>query len=159
MQDGMRLAIIYGDGRRKNVLHDKNFCKDAPSPPPLGLNSGSPLSIHNLNLTLPEKIVGICYVVLCSHYFGCMKWTSQCLLYRGWYQILSSNRGWWQAVLGGDGWVLVFYFITFKWPQNLRKSLHSGLKQIIFYTNRNNLQGIEQNHPCRRFPSPLSIYK
>ena len=94
MQYGMRLAIIYGDGRSENVLHDKNFCKDAPSHPPLGLNSGSPLSIHNLNLTLPEKIVGICYVVLCLHYYGCMKWTSQCLLYSGWYQILRSNHGW-----------------------------------------------------------------
>ena len=93
MQDGMRLAIIYGDGRRENVLHDKIPARMPPPHPPLGPNSGSPLSIHNLNLTLPEKIVGICYVVLCSHYFGCMKWTSQCLLYRGWYQILSSNRG------------------------------------------------------------------
>ena len=35
MQDGMRLAIIYGDGRRETVLHDKNFCKDAPSPSPI----------------------------------------------------------------------------------------------------------------------------
>ena len=65
----------------------------SPPHPPSGLNSGSPFSIHNLNLTLPEKIVGICYVVLCSHYFGCMKWTSQWLLYSGWYQILSSNQG------------------------------------------------------------------
>lgn len=93
MQDGMRLAIIYGDGRRENVLHDKIPARMPPPHPPLGLNSGSPLSIHNLNLTLPEKIVGICYVVLCSHYFGCMKWTSQCLLYSGWNQILCSNHG------------------------------------------------------------------
>ena len=95
MQDGMRLATIYGDGHRETVLHDKNFCKDAPSPSPIRskINSGSPLSIHNLNLTLPEKIVGVCYVVLCSHYFGCIKWTSQCLLYSGWYQILRSNHG------------------------------------------------------------------
>ena len=35
MLDGMRLAIIYGDGRRETVLHDKNFCKDAPSPSPI----------------------------------------------------------------------------------------------------------------------------
>ena len=35
MQYGMRLAIIYGDGRSENVLHDKNFCKDAPSPSPI----------------------------------------------------------------------------------------------------------------------------
>ena len=66
MQDGMRLAIIYGDGHRENVLHDKNFCKDALSPSPVRSKQWFPSFHSQLKFDPPRKN---CRHLFCSFVF------------------------------------------------------------------------------------------
>ena len=44
-----------------------------------------------------------------------------------------------QTVLGGDGWVSVFITVNGHRIKENHYTYDLGLKQIIFYTNRNNL--------------------